>query len=42
MLDTPIFINGRLKGTICFETTKDKKIWDNEDINFARTISDIT
>ncbi len=41
MLDIPIFNNGQLTGTICFETTKFKRNWDNEDINFARTISDI-
>lgn len=41
MLDIPIFNNGKLTGTICFETTKFKRYWDNEDINFARAISDI-
>jgi PAS domain S-box-containing protein len=41
MLDVPIFTNGQLTGIICFESTKNKRIWDNEDINFARTISDI-
>jgi PAS domain S-box-containing protein len=41
ILDIPIFNNGELTGTICFETTKFKRQWDNEDVNFARTISDI-
>ena len=41
MLEIPIFKNGELTGTICFETTKFKKHWDNDDVNFARTISDI-
>ncbi|MCV9926146.1 PAS domain S-box protein [Flavobacterium sp. LS1R49] len=41
MLDIPIFTNGQLTGIICFESTRHKRIWDNEDINFARTISDI-
>jgi len=41
MLDIPVFTNGDLVGTISFETTKVKRNWDNEDINFARTISDI-
>jgi PAS domain S-box-containing protein len=41
MLEIPFFKNGELTGTICFETTKFKKHWDNDDINFARTISDI-
>jgi hypothetical protein len=29
------------KGIICFETTLVMKHWDNEDINFARSVSDI-
>ena len=41
LLDTPVFLNGVLKGIICFETTKIIKQWDNEDINFARSVSDI-
>ncbi|WPR70561.1 PAS domain S-box protein [Flavobacterium sp. NG2] len=41
LLDTPIIINGELKGIICFEATENKVKWDNEDINFARSISDI-
>ena len=41
LLDTPVFINGVLKGIICFETTADLKHWDNEDVNFARSVSDI-
>ncbi|PIF62413.1 PAS domain S-box-containing protein [Flavobacterium sp. 11] len=40
-LDIPIFINGELMGTISFETSKHKRNWDNDDIIFARTISDI-
>ncbi|MBU0942422.1 MAG: PAS domain S-box protein [Bacteroidetes bacterium] len=41
LLDTPVFLNGVLKGIICFETTQIVKHWDNEDINFARSVSDI-
>ena len=41
LLDTPVFINGILKGIICFEATEDLKHWDNEDVNFARSVSDI-
>jgi len=41
LLDIPIFTNGELVGTLSFETTKNQRNWDNEDINFARTISDI-
>nr|WP_281299423.1 PAS domain S-box protein [Flavobacterium limnophilum] len=41
LLSIPFFNNGQLTGYISFETTTDKKYWDNDDINFARTISDI-
>ncbi|RDI56162.1 PAS domain S-box protein [Flavobacterium glaciei] len=40
-LDIPIFINGELTGTISFETAINQRNWDNDDIVFARTISDI-
>ncbi|MFV8328299.1 PAS domain S-box protein [Flavobacterium sp. ZS1P14] len=40
-LDIPIFTNGELIGILCFETTGVNRNWDNEDVNFARTISDI-
>ncbi|MFB9076585.1 PAS domain S-box protein [Flavobacterium procerum] len=41
MLDVPIFLNGQLAGVVCFESTEQKREWDNEDINYARTISDV-
>ncbi|HMI07015.1 MAG TPA: PAS domain S-box protein, partial [Flavobacterium sp.] len=41
VIDTPVFINGELKGTLCFEATEKIKEWDNEDITFARSISDL-
>ena len=41
LLDTPIFINGVLKGIICFESVEKIKNWDNEDISFARSITDL-
>jgi len=41
VLDIPVFSNGDLVGTISFETTKVQRNWDDEDISFARTISDI-
>lgn len=41
LLDTPVFINGELKGIICFEATETIKNWDNEDISFARSVSDL-
>ena len=40
LLDTPIYINSELKGVLCFETTTKYKNWDNQDINFARSIAD--
>jgi len=41
MLDVPIFLSGQLAGVVCFESTSEKRDWDNEDINYARTISDV-
>ena len=41
LLDTPILINGKVIGILCFETTEKKVDWDNEDINFSRAIGDI-
>jgi GAF domain-containing protein len=39
IIDTPVFINGELQGIVCFEATENQ--WDNEDINFSRSVSDI-
>ncbi|WP_418263156.1 PAS domain S-box protein [Flavobacterium faecale] len=41
LLDTPVIIDGVLKGILCFEATQKIHNWDNQDINFARSISDI-
>ncbi|MFT3796753.1 PAS domain S-box protein [Flavobacterium sp.] len=41
LLDTPVFINGELNGIISFESINEPKEWDNEDITFARSISDL-
>lgn len=41
LLDTPIFINGKIIGILCFEKTDNAFEWDNEDINFARSIADL-
>lgn len=41
MMDVTIIQNGKIQGVLCFETYNEKKFWDNEDINFVRTISDI-
>lgn len=42
LLDTPVIINGKLKGVICIESTDKIKLWNHEDINFARSVSDLT
>ncbi|MGV9004777.1 PAS domain S-box protein [Flavobacterium sp.] len=41
LLDTPIFINQKVNGILCFEAVETVRKWDNDDINFARSISDI-
>ncbi|MDD2986111.1 PAS domain S-box protein [Flavobacterium sp.] len=41
LLDYPVFINGKLFGIICFEATDTMRFWDNEDINFTRSVSEI-
>ncbi|MBS7254692.1 PAS domain S-box protein [Flavobacterium branchiicola] len=41
MLDVPIFLNGQLAGVACLESTGEKREWDNEDINYAKTIADV-
>lgn len=41
LLDTPIFLNGKIVGTLCFEKVETQVDWDNEDINFARSIADL-
>ena len=41
LLDTPIFINGEIKGILCFEKTDKVTEWDNEDINISRSIADL-
>jgi PAS domain S-box-containing protein len=41
VLDTPIFIDGELKGVISLESTRKIKNWDNEDVIFAKSISDL-
>lgn len=41
LLDYPVFIDGNFYGIICFETTHKKRYWDNEDINFTRSVSEI-
>jgi PAS domain S-box-containing protein len=41
LLDTPIYLNGTLIGVLCIESNTKTKYWDNQDITFARSISDI-
>lgn len=41
MLDVPVMINGKLHSILCMETTKKMRVWDNDDINFARSIADV-
>jgi len=41
LLDFPLYISGELVAITCFEATKEIKKWSEEEINFARTISDI-
>lgn len=41
LLDYPVFIEGKLYGILCLEITDSKRFWDNEDINFTRSISEI-
>lgn len=41
LLDFPIYLQGELQGIVCFETTTSEYNWDDDEVNFARTISDI-
>lgn len=41
LLETPIFINDKIVGILSFESVDEKRDWDNEDINFSRSISDL-
>lgn len=41
ILDTPVYINGVLKGILCFGNLDTIRNWDELDINIAKSISDI-
>jgi PAS domain S-box-containing protein len=41
LLDFPIYVSGELKGVTCYENTAEKRNWSSDEINFARTVSDI-
>lgn len=41
LLDTPIVINGKILGILCFEKIEKAIDWDSEDINFSRSVADL-
>lgn len=41
MLDSPFFIDGELKGIVCFEQQNEARKWTPEDILFSRAIADL-
>lgn len=41
LLDVPVMVNGQLHSILSFETTKEFRNWDNDDINFARSVSEV-
>jgi len=41
LLDTPIVINGKIIGILCFEKIEKSVDWDSEDINFSRSVADL-
>ncbi len=41
VINNPIYIDGKLKGIICFASTDEIKIWDNDDISFTKSIADL-
>jgi PAS domain S-box-containing protein len=41
LFDFPIYVSGKLSAITCFEATEKIQIWTEEEINFAKTISDI-
>jgi PAS domain S-box-containing protein len=41
ILDIPIYSSGKLIAISCFEQTNTIKNWTNEDINFAKTVTEI-
>ena len=40
-LDTPVFYNQKITGVLSVETVNDEKKWDDLDINFIKSVSDI-
>jgi GAF domain-containing protein len=41
MLDAPFFVDGELKGVICFEHQDSVREWTMEEISFAKSLADI-
>lgn len=41
VLDVPVMTSGKLHAILCFETTHETRNWDNDDINFTRSIADV-
>jgi PAS domain S-box-containing protein len=41
MLDTPITIQGKIVGVVCYEQTGSRREWSPQDIDFARAIADL-
>jgi len=39
LLDVPIFMEGTLEGILCNESKQTKRVWDTDDINFARSVA---
>ena len=41
MLDSPYFVDGKLKGILCFEQQNTPRKWTQEDVFFSRAIADL-
>lgn len=41
LVDIPVYVSGQLSAITCFVTTREIRNWTEEEINFAKTISDI-
>lgn len=41
MLDTPFYINGEFKGILCFEEQREHRIWDEMDLLYSISISQL-
>jgi PAS domain S-box-containing protein len=41
LIDAPIYSSGKLIGICCYQATGEKREWTNEDVNFAKTVTEI-